>query len=115
MEKINFDGKTFGLLANSENGEVSTETLFYYKQDDSLVTAEYHGGSIKCGKIIAKQNENNSLEMLYQCLTNEGELKAGSANVKVSINSDGKIQMNLDWQWLNGERSSGTSTYVEID
>ena len=47
MEKINLDGKKFGLLANSENGEVSTDTLFHYEQMGGLVTAEYRGGSIR--------------------------------------------------------------------
>lgn len=89
MKKINLDSKKFGLLANSENGEVSTETIFYYEQKGDLVTAEYQGGNIKYGKIIARQNENNDLEMLYQCLTSEGELKAGSAEAKVSINENG--------------------------
>ncbi len=115
IEKIDLTGKTFGLLTNSENGEVSTDTLFYYKQNDNLVTAEYHGGTIKYGKIIAKQNENNTLEMLYQCLTTDGELKAGSAYAKVSKNKEGKIQLDLNWQWLNGDKSSGTSIYLEVD
>lgn len=115
MGKINFNDKTFGLLANSENGKVSTETLFYYKQDGDLVTAEYKGGSIKYGKIIAKVIDEKNLKMLYQCLTIEGELKAGSADANVSINTKGKIQLDLNWQWLNDEKTSGTSTYIELD
>jgi hypothetical protein len=115
MGKINLDGRTFGLLANSENGEVSGETLFYYQQEDDLVSAEYYGGRIRSGKIIARQMANNDLQMLYQCLTFAGELKAGSARAKVSINGDNKIQLDLNWSWLNGDKTSGTSTYVEID
>ena len=115
MGKIDLNGKKFGLLANSENGEVSTETLFYYEQKGALVTAEYRGGSIRYGKILARQNTDNSLEMLYQCLTDEGELKAGNAFAKVSVNETGQIQLDLKWQWLNGDKTSGTSTYVEID
>ena len=111
---IDLDGKTFGIVANSENGEVSTDTLFYYKQDGELVTAKYYGGTIKYGKIIAKFDGDKNLEMLYQCLTDDGELKAGNANAKVSINSNNKIQLDLNWQWLNGDKTSGTSTYVEI-
>ena len=112
---INLDGKIFGLLANSENGEVSTETLFQYKQDGDLVTAKYQGGTIKYGKIIAKFADDENLEMIYQCFTNDGELKAGSAVAKVSINKNDKIQLDLNWKWLNGDKTSGTSTYVEIN
>ncbi len=112
---MNLNGKTFGLLTNSENGEVSTETLFLYKQDGDLVTADYSGGSIKHGKIIAKQDENGNLEMVYNCLTNDEELKSGKAHAKVSINLNERVQLDLNWQWLDGDKSSGTSTYIEID
>ena len=114
MKNINFHGKTFALLANSENGEVSTETLFLYKQDGELVTADYSGGTIRHGKLIAKQNENGDLEMVYNCLINDGELKSGKAHAKVSINSNEKVQLDLDWEWLDGDRTTGTSTYIEL-
>jgi len=112
---MNFDGKTFGLLSNSEEGEVSTETLFHYKQEGDLVTADYSGGTIRHGKIIAKQNKRCDLEMVYNCLTNDGELRSGKAYAKVSINSGEKIQLDLDWKWLEGEREKGTSIYTEIE
>ena len=115
MGKIDLDGKKFGLLVNSENGEVSTDTLFYYEQEGDLVTAEYRGGSVRSGKILARQNADNSLEMLYQCLTDEGKLKAGKAFAKVSLKENGRIQLDLKWRWLNGDKTSGTSTYIEID
>ena len=53
--------------------------------------------------------------MLYQCLTKDGELKAGNAIAQVSINEENKIQLDLKWQWLNGDKSSGSSTYIELD
>ena len=114
-ERIDLDDKRFGLVVNSKNGEVSSDTLFFFHQEGDLVTAEYYFGSIRYGKIIAKQHENNDLEMVYQCLTNDGELKAGSAYAKVSKNKEEKIQLDLNWQWLNGDKSSGTSTYLEIE
>lgn len=95
MENINLNERIFGLRANSETGEASTETLFYYKQEGDLVTAEYYGGSIKYGKIIAKFAYEENLEMLYQCITVEGELKAGRAEATVSLNSDNKSPIRL--------------------
>ena len=46
MSQINLNNKTFVLLKNSENEEVNSETLFDYKQEDTLVTAKYSGGTI---------------------------------------------------------------------
>lgn len=50
MNKINFNHKTFSLIANSENGKVNSETIFEYKQNGNLVTADYYGGTIRYGK-----------------------------------------------------------------
>ena len=114
MEKVNFDGKKFGLLENSENGEVSSETIFEYSQNGDLVTAEYSGGSIRHGRIVAEQTENGDLEMVYNCLTNDGELKAGRADASVSF-QNGRVRLDLNWEWIGRDQSSGTSTYIEID
>ena len=114
MPTINFHNKKFGLLHNSKEGIASDETIFYYQQDGDLVTADYKGGSIKCGKIIARQLPNNDLEMLYQCITLESELRAGKAYAKTTLNANGKIQLNLDWSWISGGDGAGTSTYVEL-
>ena len=75
MKTLNFNNKKFALLENSTNGKVDTDTIFIYKQKGNLVTADYHGGSIKYGKIIALLNKDK-LDMLYQCLTTDNQLKA---------------------------------------
>ena len=53
MSGFNFNNKTFSLIENSENGKVNSETIFKYKQEGHLVTADYYGGIIKYGKIRA--------------------------------------------------------------
>ena len=112
MSEFNFHNKTFYLLENSESGKVNSETVFKYQQEGNIVTAEYIGGTIKYGKIIATLN-NNILNMLYQCVTTENELKAGKAIAKISLNKDNKILLKLNWQWLNDNKEKGVSEYLE--
>ena len=112
MPVYNFNNKTFSLVENSENGNATSKTIFRYKQEDNLVTADYHGGGIKYGKIISRL-ENDLLHMLYQCLTDEGELKAGKAIAQVSLNEKNKIMLKLDWEWMGESKENGTSEYIE--
>ena len=112
MTEFDFNNKTFYLIENSESGKVNSETVFNYQQKGSLVTAEYTGGTIKYGKIIAKL-DNDILNMMYQCVTLENELKAGKAVAKVSLTKEKKIVLKLDWQWLNGNQENGVSEYIE--
>ena len=79
MVNINFNNKVFSLVQNTDKGRVDSETIFEYKQNGNLVTADYFGGPIKYGKIIALL-EDEKLDMLYQCSTTDNELKAGKAN-----------------------------------
>ena len=64
MKQIDFNGETFQLLSNSETGQVDKRTTFRYEQEGDLVTADYSGGSIIYGEIIA-QLQGKQLNMLY--------------------------------------------------
>ncbi|WP_396602096.1 hypothetical protein [Algibacter sp. R77976] len=112
MPEFNFNNKTFSLLENSVNGKVNSETLFKYKQEGNLVTADYSGGTIKYGKIIANLS-NNTLHMLYQCITTENELKAGKAIAEISLAKNKKIKLKLNWEWLGEKNENGVSEYIE--
>jgi hypothetical protein len=110
---FNFDNKRFALLQNSANGQVNAETVFLYKQDGDLVTADYFGGTIRYGKIIAKMN-GDELDMIYQCFTTDNELKAGRGIAKISLTDTGKIKLTLNWEWLTDPEKKGSSEYIEI-
>ncbi|WP_171036995.1 hypothetical protein [Maribacter algarum] len=112
MSEFDFNNKTFSLVENTDNGNATSETIFKYKQEGNLITAEYNGGGIKYGKIIAKL-ENNTLHMLYQCLTDKEELKAGKATAKINLNEKSKIRLTLNWEWLDKNEERGTSEYIE--
>jgi hypothetical protein len=114
MSNFNFDNKRFALNQNSDSGQVNPETVFEYKQNGNLVTADYYGGTIKYGKIIAVLKDDE-LNMLYQCLTTDNQLKAGKAIAKISLSENGKIKLNLNWEWLTNRNEKGNSEYVEID
>ena len=112
MKNIDFNNKTFSLITNSENGEVDETTIFEYEQKGDLVTANYYGGTIKYGKIIAVLKDDK-LDMLYQCLTVDNELKAGKAIAHIIVTPEDKIRLKLHWHWLDDENLSGISEYLE--
>ena len=113
MNNINFNNKKFILLENSKSGTVNSTTIFEYQQSGNLVTANYQGGTIKYGKIIAHKKKDE-LFMLYQCITMENELKAGKAIAKISLTKNNKIKLKLNWKWLTDDFSTGTSEYIEL-
>ena len=112
--KFNYDKRVFKSVSNSETGEVSSETTFYYHQKENLVWAEYSGGEIVFGTLLAKVLENNSLEMRYQHLNKKGELMTGKCFSAPEIMENGKIRLLESWEWTSGDFSKGASVVEEI-
>lgn len=113
MAQINYDRRTFKSVSNAENGEVSGETTFYYHQKDNLVWAEYAGGEIVFGSLIAKVLADDSLEMRYQHLNKSGELMTGKCRSTPEILPDGRIRLYEKWHWTSGDFSTGESIIEE--
>jgi hypothetical protein len=114
MATYEFNDKTFALVHNSQAGQVDSAVLFHYQQEGDLVTADYSGGTIRYGKIIAHL-QDDQLDMRYQCLTTDNELRAGKAIADISKDEAGKIHLKLNWQWLDEEGQMGTSEYIELN
>ncbi len=115
MVEIIYDGRIFASVGNSETGEVSPETVFYYRQKDDLVWAEYAGGAIVFGNLIGKITDNETLEMRYQHLNQKGELMTGKCFSTPETLSDGRIRLREKWQWTSGDFSEGESIVEETD
>ena len=46
---INYNGRIFVSVENTVNGEVSSQTIFQYKQINHIIQATYRGGDIVQG------------------------------------------------------------------
>ena len=111
---IDYDGKTFRSVENSSNGEVSGDTTFQYHQAGSVVWAEYSGGEIVRGHLIAVAGDDGVLDMRYQHVNKNGELMTGVCTSTPEQVEDGRIRLHESWQWTSGDQSSGTSIVEEI-
>lgn len=114
MAKINYNNRRFTPVSNTSNGEVSSDTVFEYKQEGDIVHATYHGGQIKYGMLIAKVDEDSCLDMRYQQINTEGNLATGKCFSTPEILNDGRIRLHEKWEWTSGDFSKGESVIEEI-
>jgi hypothetical protein len=110
---IDYNGKIFRPVVNSENGETSSETVFTYHQSENILTANYAGGQIKKGHLIGIVDEKGNIDMRYHQINNKGEIMTGICRSKPEILSNGKIRLHEDWQWTSGDQSKGQSIIEE--
>ena len=111
---INYNDKTFRSIANTASGEVNSETLFHYSQEENIITGNYAGGSIRSGQLIALIDDEGNLNMRYQHINTAGELLTGICSSIPQLLPSGKIQLHETWQWTGGKEGSGNSIIEEV-
>ncbi|HPE98291.1 MAG TPA: hypothetical protein PKX04_10065 [Chitinophagales bacterium] len=111
---IDYNGKKFRPVSNTENGETSSETIFLYKQSGNILTSEYSGGKIITGHLIGKVDDNGCIDMRYHQVNDAGEIMTGTCQSSPEILNNGKIRLHETWQWTSGDRSAGRSILEEI-
>lgn len=114
FSSIDYNGRVFRSSSNSETGEVNESTLFYYRQEGSIVWAEYSGGSIARGFLIGKSDSKGALSFSYGHVNTSGEIRTGRCVSNPVFLPDGKVQMNEKWKWTNGDGSEGESVITEV-
>jgi hypothetical protein len=111
---INYDGRTFRAVSNTENGETSADTIFSYRQEGSILSADYSGGAIVIGHMLGLVDEDGSLDFRYHQINQHNEIMTGMCRSVPEVLPDGRIRLHESWQWTSGEGSSGTSIVEEI-
>lgn len=111
---INLNNKRFVAVENSTDGEVSESTRFEYHQEGKLVWADYSGGEILKGHLIARMDSNGNLDMKYHHININNELMTGVCSSRPKLLADGRVRLYESWEWTSGNGSSGTSILEEI-
>jgi hypothetical protein len=111
--EFDLEGKIFRSAKNTENGEVGTETRFFYHQQNGIVWADYEGGDIVRGHLVAKVLESGQLDMRYHHINRRGDLMIGTCTSTPELIDGGKLRLKEEWQWLSGDKSSGHSEIIE--
>ncbi len=112
---INYNNKFFATISNSDNGEITSDTIFKYQQNGRILTATNSGGQIKTGHLIGLVDNNGHIDMRYHQVNTKGELMTGICHSIPEILENGKIRLHETWQWTSGDHSKGTSIIEEIN
>ncbi len=111
---MNYNNKKFKPLSVSENGEVSDEVIFEYKQEGHILTCAYSGGSIENGHLIGIVDEEGRIDMRYHQVISDGSLQTGICHSSPELLEDGRIRLHEKWRWTSGDLSEGSSTIEEV-
>ncbi|WP_456865313.1 n-acetylglutamate synthase [Galbibacter sp. BG1] len=114
MSLINYNNRVFKAISNSENGQTSKETIFYYKQEGNILTATYSGGVILKGHLIGLVNEAGVIDMRYHQIDINGDIKTGKCISIPEVLENGRVKLHESWEWTSDDFSKGTSVIEEV-
>ena len=78
------------------------------------IRGTYQGGHIRRGNQVGRVTGPNTIELLYQCLTTDGEILSGWSRGTVGVDHAGRTTLTFVWGWLSGATGGGESSYVEL-
>jgi hypothetical protein len=111
---IDYNGRSFVSVENTDNGEVSSKTFFEYKQEGQIITATYSGGEIIKGTLVGIVKEDDYLEFRYNHVNTKNEIRGGQCISTPEILPDGRIRLYENWKWLDSEATEGHSIIEEV-
>jgi len=113
MKNLSLDNIRMNVIQTASNGVVNKETVFLFKQNEHVVTAEYSGGKIKIGFLVGTM-DNEKLNFSYCQLQADGKLDNGSSSCDLSLSDQGKIRLIEHFEWASRPGEKGTNIFQEL-
>ncbi|RKS28027.1 hypothetical protein BJ917_0891 [Pseudomonas sp. WPR_5_2] len=101
-------------VAGNAQGLSGAGTVFHYKVEQDAISGTYQGGRIRIGNQVGRVTGPDTIELLFQCLTTEGEILSGWSRGTVGVDNAGRTTLSFVWGWLSGATGGGESSYVEL-
>ena len=101
-------------VAGNAHGVSGAGTVFHYQVEEDAISGTYQGGRIRTGQQVGRVTGPDSIELLYHCLTTDGEMLAGWSRGTVGVDHEGRATLTFVWGWLSGASGGGESNYVEL-
>ncbi|MBV0903503.1 hypothetical protein [Haloarcula salina] len=111
-EEISLDGRTLVGTANTEDGEVSSDTRFQFEQEGERIYAHYSGGDIIDGYLVGTF-DGREWDIRYSQINSEYDTASGHSVGTVTLLDDGRVRVEDEWEW-ESQDGSGESVLEEV-
>lgn len=113
-DRICLHNKKMRPRMNTENGQVSEETLFQYFQEGDSIWGTYSGGQVLRGILVGKMTPNRNIRFHYLQMDINGQVYTGTSQSTTEFTNDGRIVLYEDWEWTGNRTGKGSSIIEEV-
>ena len=111
---IDYNHRKFRVIAQSGEGDIEPGLVFHYRQNGNILSCEYEGGDVRSGHLLGLVEADGKLRFSYHQINHKGELRTGVCTSVPERLEDGRLRLHEQWEWTDGNPSSGTSVLEEI-
>ena len=112
MSELSYDNKRFRGIVNYDDGDLTKEVLFHYRQKNRTVWGTFEGGRVRFGTLVANVLDDDRLDMVWQYLNIDSEFVSGACLSTPEVLPDGRLRLEETWTTIGG--AAGTSVIEEI-
>lgn len=82
-------------VADNSHGVSGAGTVFHYHIEGESISSTYQGGRIRIGHQVGRVTGPDTIELLFHCLTTEGEILAGWSRGTVGADHEGRTTLKI--------------------
>ena len=114
MTEINYDNRYYKMVSTSTGDrEAIAHTVFHYRQKKDVVWGTYQGGSVAFGTLIGKVDDDGNLDLRFQHIYTDGQIKIGKCYATVTVLEDDRYRLDEKFQWLDTTDAREEHSVVE--
>lgn len=104
---VDLDGRVFRSVDAVQDGQVTPQTEFRFRQSGDMVWGRYSGGGIRLGFLVGT-SDGVTVRLRYTQLDTTGETASGSTVDRIEVRDDGRVRLHEQsvWDSRDGARTS---------
>lgn len=116
ISEFNYDDRRFVGVENYDDGDLTKEVIFHYRQDGTVIRGTFEGGRVIEGKLLAEILEDGRLDMIWRYTNVDGDVVYGTCVSKPELLPDGRYRLYELWTITGGpnQGESGQSVIEEV-
>ena len=112
MTQFNYDDRQFVGVENYDEGDLTKDVKFHYRQEGSEVRGTFEGGRVKQGQLLAEVLPDGRLDMIWRYRNVDAEIVNGTCISIPEILNDGRYRLRESWTITSGPKAGETGESV---
>lgn len=111
-DKIDLNRVMMRVTDTSPNSEISTDTVFLFRQAQNIVTADYEGGAVLHGHLIGDIIDRQ-LHFQFVQVNRSGKISSGQSVCDIAQNN-GRYEITEHFTWQDDSAGTGKNVFTEF-